>query len=178
MKYFVGYLIEGKAAEWYFNVAKDISEKFNTWKLHEKLPAHVTVFYPFETEDVEPVRNLVENWTHNKNIPGNLTIAEFDHFDDRVVFAKTDPDESVRDAVEELRGILEKIPGMLKDNFPIWHPHNTLANHLTPEEIKQIWNYVQTLEKPDFIIPFDNITIFRFEGDRKWVVQESFKFKP
>ncbi len=177
MKYFIGYLIEGRAAEWYFNTAKDISDKFNTWKLYEKLPAHVTIFYPFETENVGSVGNVVKNWMSNKKVPGNFTISEFDHFDDKVVFVKVDPDKSVRDIVLELRGILKEIPGMPEDNFPIWRPHNTLANHLTPEEIKQIWDYVQTLEKPDFILPFDNVTIFRFEGDRKWVVQESIKFK-
>lgn len=177
MKYFIGYLIEGKASEWYLSIAKDISEKFNTWKLYEKLPAHVTVFYPFETDDVESVGNFIKKWTQNENIPGDLTISKFDYFVDRVVFAKVDPDKLVIDVVEELRGVLEKIPGMPKDDFPIWHPHVTLANHLTPEEIKKIWDYVQMLEKPDFILPFNNITIFRFEGDRKWVVQESFKFK-
>lgn len=30
------------------------------------------------------------------------------------------------------------------------------------------------LEKPDFTIPFDNVTIFEYAGDREWKILESF----
>jgi 2'-5' RNA ligase len=174
MKYFVGYLISGEAAEWHINLAKSISEKFGTWKIYEKLPPHVTIFYLSELEDLTPVRELLQNWTKEKTTPGNLVISDFDRFDDRVVFAKVEPDNEARDMAEELIRKLKEIPGMTQEDFPVWHPHATLAYKLTPPEINQIWEYVQTIPKPNFSIPFDNVTIFRFEGDMKWVAEESF----
>lgn len=178
MKYFIGYLIEGEAATWHINVVKNISEKFSTWKLHEKLPPHITIFYPFDAEDIKPVVNLLGNWTQNKKVPGNFSLSGFGHFDDKVVFAKAETDQSVKDIVKELQGILKELPKMPEEAFPIWHPHATLANLLSPQEINEIWDYVLTLEKPNFILPFDNVIIFsRFESDGKWVAEESFRFK-
>jgi len=175
MKYFVGYLIQGETATWHINLAKNIADKFNTWKLHEKIPPHITIFYLSEVENILPVKNLLRDWVQNKKVSGNFTIQDFDHFEDRVVFAKTEPDDSVRSMIEGLIKRLKQIPSMTQEDYPVWHPHATLANKLTPEEINQIWEYVGTLEKPDFVIPFDNVTIFRFEGDQKWVMEESFK---
>ncbi len=175
MKYFIGYLIEGEAAKWHIGVAKNISEKFNTWKIHEKLPPHITVFYLSEVEEIEAVKDFLKIWIHDKKVPGNFIIRDFDHFDDRVVFAKVEPDLSVRNMAEDLIKKIKEIPGMTQEDFPIWHPHATLANKLSPEEINTVWEYVQTLERPNFILPFNNVTIFRFEGDMKWGVEESFK---
>jgi len=177
MNYFIGYLISGEAATWHVDLTKDISEKFGTWKLHEKLPPHVTIFYPFSTNNIETAAELLRNQIRGKKNPGNFIMSDFDHFDDKVVFAKIEVDQSVRIVVEELRKTLKEIPEMPKDEFPNWHPHATLANQLSSQEINQILDYVLTLEKPDFTLPFDNITIFRFEGGKKWVVEKSFKFK-
>ncbi len=181
MKYFIGYLIQGEMATWHINLAKSISEKFNTWKLHEKLPPHITIFYPFNTDNIDIIKNLLVSWTKNKKAPGRFVISDFDHFDDKVVFAKVEADLSIRELVEGLRRNLKEIPGMPEDGFSVWHPHATLANRLSSQEINQIWNYVLTLKKPNFIVPFDNVTIFRgepnlFEGESKWVIEKSFKF--
>ena len=81
-------------------------------------------------------------------------MSDFNHFDDKVVFEKVEADQSIQDIIEELRSSLKKIPGMPMpgEDFPVWYPHATLANRLSPEEISQIWNYVLTLEKPNFIV--------------------------
>ncbi|MFA6297156.1 MAG: 2'-5' RNA ligase family protein [Candidatus Paceibacterota bacterium] len=173
MKYFIGYLIKGEASDWHINLTKDISEKFNTWKIYERLPPHITIFYPFETDDVENIKNILRSWVQYRNIIGNFIMSDFDRFDDNVVFAKIEASSQLVNTIEGLRIILKDVPGMPKDNFLTWHPHATLANKLTPQEIKKIWEYVQTLEKPNFMLPFDNVTLFRLEGD-KWIVEESF----
>jgi len=177
MDYFIGYLIQGEVADWHIDVAKKISEKFKIWKLHEKLPPHITIFYPFSTGDIRSIKNILKNWVQKRKVTGNFTISDFDHFDDNVVFAKVEIDDVVRKEVDHLRKTLKDIPEMPSDDFPIWHPHATLANRISPEEINKIWNYVQTLPKPSFLLPFDNVTIFRFEGDRKWVVEELLKIR-
>ncbi len=173
MKYFIGYLISDKAAEWHSNTAKKISEEFNTWKVYEKIPPHITIFYPEGVEDISAIRNYIQKWTEKHKISGSFRMSEFDHFDDRVVFAKVEADESTIKLVEDLRKGLKDMTGIAED-FPTWHPHATLAYKLSPKEIHKIWEYTNQFDKPNFTLPLDNITIFRYEGDLKWVVDESF----
>ncbi len=173
MKYFVGYLIQGEVAEWHTNITKKISEKFNTWKVYEKIPPHITIFYPEGVEDISPIRNHIKDWTQKNKAPGNFYLSGLGHFRDRVVFAKVDSDESAIKAIEDLRKDLKNMTGITED-YPHWHPHVTLANKLTRQEINKIWEYVNQLDRPNFALPFNNITIFRYVGDQKWVVDESF----
>ncbi len=175
MKYFIGFLLQGEAAEWHINTAKKIADKFNTWKIYDKLPPHVTIFYPKGVENITDIRNYIADWVKNNKSPGNLYMSGFDRFDERVVFAKIDVDESVNKVIEDLRANIKTVCGAVAEEFPTWHPHATLANKLTPIEIENIWSYTNSLDKPNFTIPFDSVSIFRFVGDKKWVVEESFK---
>ncbi|KKS84901.1 MAG: hypothetical protein UV60_C0013G0018 [Parcubacteria group bacterium GW2011_GWA2_43_11] len=177
MKYFIGHLIEGEAANWHESIARDISDKFDTWKLHEKIPPHITIFYPFSKEDISSLVNFLQNWVAKRNVPGEFSILDFGHFEDRVVFAKIDVPHPIKNIVVQLQDELQKFPDMPHEEFPNWHPHATLANRLSSQEIDQIWTYVQTLKKPNFSLPFNNVTLFRFEGDMKWVVERTFRFK-
>jgi 2'-5' RNA ligase len=175
MKYFIGYLLPREASEWHKKTAKKISNEFNTWKIYEKIPPHITIFYPEGVEDITDIRSLIKDWVEKSRIVGNFFMSGFDHFDDRVVFAKIDADESVIQSVEYLRTSIRKIAGIKDEPFPDWHPHSTLANKLSPEEIRAIWEYTSKLDKPDFVMPFNNVTIFKYEGDQRWVVDESFE---
>lgn len=172
---FIGYLITGEAADWHISLSKNISEKFNTWKIYEKIPPHITIFQPFDTKDINFIKNFLRNWVKNKGVQGNFVLFDFDRFDDRVIFAKVDADKEIKEAVEELRKEIKKIPNMPEGDFPVWHPHATLINRLPPPEIEKIWNYLKEVEKPNFTLPFDNVTLFKFVGDRKWGIEESFK---
>ena len=139
MKYFIGFLLQGEVSEWHSATAKKISDEFNTWKIYEKLPPHITIFYPEGVEDITDTRNYIAEWVKNNKIPGNIHVSGFDRFDDRVVFAKTDVDEAVGKVVEDLRKNIKVVSGVTKEDFPIWHPHATLAYQLTPVEIENIW---------------------------------------
>ena len=174
-KYFIGYLIEGEAATWHIELAKNISKRFGTWELHKKVPSHITIFQSFKTEDINPVKSILRDWIHTRPIPGSLALSGFNHFEERVVFASVDTDASSKQAIEELRGALRQIPTMPIEDFPVWHPHATLANHVSAQEINQIWDYVLSLKKPNFTLPLNNVTLFRFEENQKWVIEESFR---
>ena len=177
MRYFIGYLIKGEAAEWHEKIAKQISDKFNTWKIYEKIPPHITIFYPEGVEDITDIRNFIENWVENNRVSGNLYINGFDYFGDKVVFAKIEADEMVFRSVESLREGIRNIAHIENESFPNWHPHSTLINKISPEEINKVWEYTSLLNKPNFALPFDNVTIFRYTDDKKWVVDESFELR-
>jgi 2'-5' RNA ligase len=174
MRYFIGFLIKGPAREWHTSTTKSISEKFNTWKIYEKLPPHITLFYPEGVEDITDIKVFIKNWIYNKKISGNFKMSGYDRFDDKVVFAKIHADEVVFNTVEDLRNGIRSISGIKNESFPNWHPHSTLAYKLEPEEINKIWEHTSILPKPNFVLPFDNVTVFRYTGDKKWVIDESF----
>lgn len=178
MKYSIVYEIKGEAGAWHQKIAREISEKFGTWKMHEVLPPHITLFYPFETSNIDSVNNFLREITSQTKIPGDFVMSDFDWFPDKAVFATIETTPPVYEAVERIRKGIETIPGMQKDMYPVWHPHATLANWLTPEEISAVFAYVHTLEKPHFILPFDSVTIYQGELKEKRTVIESFLFQP
>ena len=174
-RYFIGFLIEGEAATQHIALTKTISETFQTWEIHKQIPPHVTIFRPFQTDDISSIKKLLHEWTRGKPPSGTMALSHFGHFEDRVVFISVDPDSSSRQMIEDLRKTLQTIPTMPPEDFPTWYPHATLANHLSPEDIRQIWNYVLTLKKPNFTLPLNNITLFRNEGTWTWGVEEIFR---
>lgn len=173
MRYFIGFAIQEEAGKWHTALAKDISEKFDTWKIHEYIPSHITLYRPFNMDDVSPIKDLLRAWIQKYSVSGTLTLSGFDRFADRVVFAAVDMEKSTEDAIADIR---QKIMAVLpKEDFPNFVPHATLAdNDVSPEKIEKIWEYVNTLPKPHFVVPFDNITLFRKEGEKGWVVDEVF----
>lgn len=178
MKYFIGYLITGEAADWHIKTAKKIVEEFNTWKIYEKILPHITIFYPEGVEDITDIRNYIKKWSKENKTSGKIHITGFDHFDDRVIFAKIDADDSISNLVWKLRDGIRKTAVIKNESFPDWYPHSTLINKLESEKTNKVWKYTKNLEKPNFTLPFNNITIFKYVGDQKWVVDEVFELMP
>lgn len=177
MKYFIGYLIQGEAAQWYVKFTKNISDRFDTWKIYEKIPPHITIFQPFDIDNIESILNLLNTWSKSQEIRGNIVISGFDRFDDRIIFAKVASNSSISIAVRNLKKQLQAIPKMPEEDYPRWHPHVTLADRLDSEKIVAIWKYISILEVPNFILPFNNIALFSYSGDKVWQVDKLFTLK-
>lgn len=172
MVYLIAYVIEGEAGEWHRGLAEDISKKFGTWEIHKKIPSHITLCRPFDVSDVAPIKTILSQWVKEQSAPGNITLSGFGRFSDQVVFATTEVEPMVEEAVQDLRKKLS--PLLPKEDFPNWHPHATLARLVAPETIEAIWAYVSGLEKPTFTVPFNTITLLRSLGDKAWAVEEMF----
>ncbi len=170
-KYFIAYVLEGEAKDWHYALAKQISERFGTAKIHEKFPPHVTICRPFSREDVGDVCEYIQEWQKTFSRTGIFVIKDFGYFDDRVVFAKAEPDAVVRREVDALRKILS--PLLPPEDYPVWNPHTTLANYLNSEQKQTIWAFVQTLPKPDFTVLFSNVALL--ELDEKSQIYRIFK---
>jgi 2'-5' RNA ligase len=168
MKYFIGYLIQGDAATWHTQTVKDISEKFDTRKLYERIPPHITIVKPFESGDVSSLKAELPLWTDKYVGNGYLSIDGFGHFDTKVIFANVNTDKSLIEKIEILWETLKINP-----DFSPWKPHATLASHLDPDKFEKVWQYIENLEKPNFILPFDNITLFELR-ENKWEVFKTF----
>ncbi len=173
MRYFIGYLIQGEAAEWHRNCAKEISKKFNTEKIYERIPPHITLVPPFDAEDIFSVKDTVHAWTA-RSVPGDFVLSGFDRFGDEVIFASVDTSAAVAEAVSDLQKQVQMMPDIPSPGYREWRPHATLANHFKPFEVSAIWEYVCVLPKPQFVLPFDNVTLFRRDEGGTWRVDEIF----
>jgi 2'-5' RNA ligase len=172
--YFVGYMLEGEAAAWHSEVAQAISHQFGTWKVHERVAPHLTIFYPFDSEDIQSISTFLEEWS-NRELLGSMQMRDFGQFEDVAVFAKVEAPPTIDTVVKELQSELLKIAGIPRRGFRDWNPHATLAHRVPKETLKQIWEFVQTLPKPDFTLPFDNLTLFKHEGERAWSIEHIFR---
>jgi len=173
MRFFIGYLIQGEAAQWQKQTEKQISHTFGTWDMHEKIPPHITLFRPFDVEEKEvgTLDSLLREWVAVHPTSGNFTMSSFGRFSDRAVFTDISTDTKALHAVLDLR---TRIGSLIKakEDFPDWQAHATLAYLLTPTEIAAIWDYVQRLTPPDFTLPFDNVTLFRPGKTQGWEVEK------
>jgi 2'-5' RNA ligase len=174
MIYFIGYLAPHEVAVWYENITKDISEIFDINKIYEYIPAHITIIPPFETSDVTVIEKYIEQWINNNATKESFKISDFGHFDDRVVYADVIAGAKMRESVSDFCLHFKETGIIPISTYPLWHPHITLANHTTPDKIERIKEYVAAREKPDFVVPFNNITIFQRTDDAKWVVHKLF----
>lgn len=174
MRYFIGFLIEGEAGAWHEALTRDISERFDTRKLHKHVAPHVTLYRPFDTDNVEPVKTLLRKWVNQHIQNGEISLSGFGHFTDRVVYASVTLEAKARQNILALRReIMTLLP---KEDFPNWVPHATLVDEYeTPETITAVWEYVQTLPKPEFTVPFNNVTLFRNREGGGWGVDEIFR---
>ena len=142
--YFVGYLIRGEAAAWHMSVVKHVAERFNSKKLYEKVPPHLTLYRPFTTNDIESIKEILRSKTSASLPWGYIEIQDYSHFGDRVVFAKAEVEEAIRERVSDLQESLRVIRAM-PENHKEWNPHATIAYRMPEERIREIWEYVATL---------------------------------
>jgi 2'-5' RNA ligase len=78
---------------------------------------------------------------------------------------------------KELLKEIKNIEGVKLNEFDVkWHPHSTIAYGNTRNTFDNIWEYIKTLNKPEFDLKFDNITIMKKQGDR-WKVHKEFNIR-
>lgn len=178
MQYFIGYLIRGEAADWHNGLAKEISGKFGTRKIYKRVPLHITLYRPFDTEDVTPIEKLSQRWSESYPAADTLTLSGFGRFDYRVLFVAVNAARSVIDKVAELQQDMSALSHVPFPDYPGgWHPHVTLMNEEDEEKVREAWDYLLTLPMPDITLPFDNVTLFRFHGSGVWKVDSLYALK-
>ena len=174
MRYFIGYLFEGEARNYLEEISEDISQTFGTRPLHRRTPPHLTLYRPFETEDIRLERQILSEWS-SKAIATPFNLEGFGRFTDRVIFVDANVDMYIKGLVEDLQHSISKIPGMPQESGRPWRPHATLVKREMPEKIEWVWKYLSELPKPQFDLNFDAVTLFRFEQESGWLVEEEWK---
>lgn len=181
MKYVIVYLIKGKAAEFQQNLVYKIAKKFDhPGTVRNKIPAHLTLKYSFETESLAYIKKLektIKNFTAKQKV-SSLLLDGFGYFENPwVIYINAKESKEVRKKHNELIEELKKISWFPWNEFESkgLRFHSTLAHHnLSEEKFNKIWTYLKTQPKPYFQLKFDNITILKL-ADEIWKIYKEYK---
>jgi 2'-5' RNA ligase len=161
MKYFVGYLVEGEAADYYKTLTSDLEQRFSVKDLSEYIPPHLTLKIPFEADSVEDFENYMA--TVSKGLSTlDLVVNGFEKFDGKrmTIFLKVTAGNNIK----TIESIVDHLESYGEDTKKLPRPlalHTSIARFLSPERCEEIWNYLQTLPVPQFNLEFNNLTIFK-----------------
>ena len=176
MKYALVYLIKGKPKKYQQNLVKTVGPKFGErYVLESKLPAHITLKIPFDTSNIKPLENRLKEFV-KKQKPAKIKITGFGNFRRFVAFLKFKFSKSAFKIQKDLIKELNKVGIKLHEHDKKWHPHATISYGNTKKSFNNIWNYLKTLNKPQFDLYFDNITILK-KGKKYWKVYKEFRLK-
>ena len=178
MKYSIFYLFGGEAGRYRDNLVQDVAQKFGErYILDSRMPAHLTLKVPFETNiNIQEVENALKEIA-SKYDAQEFEINGFDNFHNRVIFLNFTMPNSIMEIKRELIQKFGDIKGILI------HPHDrefnlhaTVAYCRNEKSFSDIWNHVNKIEKPNFKLRFDNLTLMKKPG-KYWEVCSVFKLK-
>ncbi len=175
MSFFIGYLAPKPVQSFYEQMEGDLSSTFGIRNLHEHVPAHLTLIYPFESEKIDVVEKRLEQYLSTKRtIP--FTLSGYAQFNGRkgTIYIDVIPNIDVQLFANTFAEAFKDLNPDRRAGQGIT-PHLSVARFLNEEKLKEIWIYLQQKPLPQFDILFDNITLFSYRDDR-WDVREIFRF--
>jgi 2'-5' RNA ligase len=176
MRYFVGFQVIGEAAEWYENITSEISSTFEIQNPCDVAPPHITVFRPFESYDTEAITNTLRAAAEQSPKHGGFILSDFDHFDMKTMFVRCIPNEEALGATRIIQTELMRIPGMQTPEYDEWHPHLTIANRVPQAIGLNVWTFITKLERKEFSLPLNAVTLFAQNPEGAWVISDVFNF--
>jgi 2'-5' RNA ligase len=174
MRYVIVCLIKGEALEFHENLVNDVCKRFDVKR--QRLPAHFTIKAPFESDDINQIEQLTEEFCASREST-KITLDGFGHFRDNVVFIDVKTSTKAVTVHDDYIDILKALPWLeWKRNEGKGRVfHCTVVSKIPSGKFKDIWNYTSDFNCY-FETLFDNISILRWEKDR-WVTYKEYKFK-
>ncbi|ERI95607.1 hypothetical protein HMPREF1982_00081 [Clostridiales bacterium oral taxon 876 str. F0540] len=174
MRYVIVCLIKGEALEYHEKLVSDICKRFNVKR--QRLPAHFTIKAPFESDDIQEIEKITEEFCHN-NRPTSIVISNFGFFRESVIFMDIKASKECIAVNKHYIDLLKTVSGLEWKRNEGGNKvfHCTLVTKLFPDKFHSIWNYVSNFEC-NFKTEFDNISILKWDKDR-WVNFKEYTFK-
>ncbi len=167
MKYFVAHLLSGDVERYYEALSREISRRFQTLPLHERVPAHITLKPPFETDEdgVQSVERALRSFARTID-PIPLTINGFGKFGFRTIYLNVNNEEAIECVRKSVSFMNTHFPWMPHPIHEGNKPHISVARFLDRTESRHIWRQLKD-SRVRFSTYIDNVAILRKE-ERKW----------
>ena len=165
MRYFVAHILSGEAKGFHERLTRELSSYFHTVPLHERIPPHITIKPPFETDDagIQEVERILRAFaTGERATP--LRIHDFGRFGFRTIYMdilkSKDAVSLVRRAIKTLNTNISWMPAYPLEGNKL---HASVARFLTRRQYRHIWRYLKKLH-PEFSSSLNNLTILKKEN--------------
>jgi 2'-5' RNA ligase len=175
MRYFIGDLIRGEAAEYYKATCADLATRFGAEDVSRIVAPHITVKAPFERREIETVDDVASLVA--ETAPISLSLSKWNHFGTRTIFLDAvNPSRELKEYLKSVLSQLRAIGLSLNHQELDPHIHMSVARFLKPNQFEDIWKYLESMPAPQFDINFDNLTIFHKENaeEKAWKVLKTF----
>lgn len=171
MRYVIVSVVKGNAGDFNNNLRKEVFEKFKAKS--SKLPAHFTIKAPFESDDINDLESILDNFSKSYN-SSEYKIKGYDHFDDRVIFMKVLMSDEGKIIHDKLIDDLNKINYLdfSKEDGKDKVFHVTISSKKIRNIFNKLWDYV-FLIPCDFDCHFDNICIYKWV-DNTWILHKEY----
>lgn len=161
-RYVLVNLLSGESLNLHENIVEEVCFKFKVQK--QKLPGHITLKAPFETERISEIETLLQNFC-TKNTKAPIKIDGFNHFRDNVIFMDIHPSKKAIMLHENLYMELKTL------DFLEWKSnesknrvfHSTIVSRRIQKKFKDIWQFVNNYTV-SFDTYIDNITIMKWDN--------------
>jgi 2'-5' RNA ligase len=178
MRYFIAALLHDEP-KWRIDALREhLATQFGV-KEALKIPPHITLYPPFETEDVSVLLPALKTIADQTPI-SSVGVTGFNHFDDRVWFVDVDQSaelHALKNKIDHAVHETVKLIGVRRPERPN-HFHITLATKdVTPEAFQALKAFLASEPLPFSALPIDNITLLRHD-DHLWTPARSFPFPP
>ena len=174
MKYTIFLLIKGEAGVYQQRLLYEIATRFGVSKaVQRRPPAHITMKYSFETEDISVVERCVEEFC-SRNSPASFVLSGVECFGREVIFLDVKESARMRRMYEEFIALLKEKTTISFGEFDgVTRFHSTVARNDISEVFDDIWSFVSDQE-PFFELSFDNLAIMKLVNG-VWQVHKEYR---
>jgi 2'-5' RNA ligase len=173
--YFLAILPPGDIQDEVTRFKEYAADHFNTEKALNS-PPHITLFPPFKLSHDQylPLENTLRDWASAQH-PLEVTLADFDHFGERVIFVHVKADDALVHLQASLAQQLASAHQLLSDRPHGFHAHLTVAfKDLKRSVFPEAWNYYAELSYSR-IFTIKSLVLLKHNG-KKWVIFKTFAF--
>jgi hypothetical protein len=177
MNYRIVYLLRGESKRYSEKLIKDVAKKFNVNYVYSgRQPAHITLKYRFETNNIKKVESLIEEVCKN-NKSSYFEVGGIGSFTKHALILKVKPSKEMIEFEKELIKTLKKYKGDLSKYDEVLHKnfHVGIAHHDIEEKFSEIKSYLKTFDEK-FKLKFDKIYLIK-RPKNKWIVKRIFTLK-
>ncbi len=180
MRHIVVHLIRGEAEKYHQNLTKDLTAKFDTFPLHDRIAPHLTFksWFEMDKKGMTTLYKCLENFV-NSHKQSKYSLTGFGNFRKDVIYLDVVPSPEMSQDVPDLMNVLHEIKEMTFDEFDNGtNFHATVAmGALKPFDYEEIRGYLKTIDQPNFNIKFDNIAVLK-KPINKWIIDRVWEIQP
>lgn len=185
MRYILPCLFASPIREYHQALVDEVATRFDLpFTRLQAIPAHFTLKYHFETDDIAPVEDLLAGLARG-HVAAPVAVGGFGHFDEDAVYVTVTLSPPARAVLVDLFTALRGLPWMP------WSPHDgeNLRPHMTVAEycrprFAEVWRYLEGRAGGvgRFEAALDNLTLLRQVGEEdgitRWTVHRTFRLGP